>query len=53
MFGTGCMPMNKEQVKAILNVENIAVDEKYQGLPTREGRMNKDKFSSTKEKLIK
>jgi hypothetical protein len=53
MFGTGCMPMNKEQVKAILTVENTAVDEKYQGLPTREGRMNKDKFSSTKEKLIK
>jgi hypothetical protein len=29
------------------------VDKKYLGLPTPEGRMNKDKFSSTKERLIK
>jgi hypothetical protein len=34
-------------------VENTMVDKKYLGLPTPEGRMNKDKFSSTKERLIK
>jgi hypothetical protein len=29
------------------------VDEKYLGLLTREGRINKDKFRSMKEKLIR
>jgi hypothetical protein len=53
MFGISCMQTNKEQVKAIQNVENTMVDKKYLGLPTPEGRMNKDKFSSTKERLIK
>jgi hypothetical protein len=33
--------------------DNVTVDEKYLGLLTREGRINKDKFRSTKEKLIR
>jgi hypothetical protein len=47
------MEMNKQQVQEILNVENITVDEKYLGLPTPECRMKNDKFSSTKERLVK
>jgi hypothetical protein len=29
MFGIGCMQLNKEKFKEILNVENITEDEKY------------------------
>jgi hypothetical protein len=53
LFGAGCLDTNKNRVKEILNVENTTVGEKYLGLPTPEGRVNKDKFSSIKERLIK
>jgi hypothetical protein len=35
-----------------LHVANTATQGKYLGLPTPEGRMNKNKFKSTKEKLV-
>jgi hypothetical protein len=53
LFISGCMDINKERVKEILRVENTTVDEKYLGLPTHEGGLNKYKFSSTKERLTK
>jgi hypothetical protein len=39
-------------MKAILKVDNITTEERYLGLPTpEEGRMEKDKFTSVKERL--
>jgi hypothetical protein len=52
MFGNECEQDNQERVKSILQVDNIAVEEKYLGLPTPEGRMTKDKFKTLKERLI-
>jgi hypothetical protein len=31
----------------------VAAEEKYLGLPTPEGRMSKDRFKSTKDRLAK
>jgi hypothetical protein len=53
MFGSTCPPMNQDRVKEVLNLENIALEEKYLGLPTPKGRMKKDKFVSLKERLTK
>jgi hypothetical protein len=53
MFRAGCTEEDKEKVKDILKVENVAPEEKYLGLPSPEGRMNKDSFKSTKERLVK
>jgi hypothetical protein len=47
MFGADCMQENMELVKQILQVEHIAEEEKYLGLPTPEGRLNKEKFKTT------
>jgi hypothetical protein len=48
MFGSGCSEENKEKVKGILKVKNVVQEEKYLGLPTPEGRMNKNSFKSMK-----
>jgi hypothetical protein len=53
LFGAACMDMDKERIKEILCVENTMADENYLSLPTLEGRLNKDKFNSTKERLTK
>jgi hypothetical protein len=53
MFGMECTMNNQQEVKEVLKVENIAVGEKYLGLPTPEGRMGKDRFVTMKEKLTK
>jgi hypothetical protein len=53
MFGAGCTEANEEKVKEILGVQNTTVDERYLDLPMPEGRMCKDKFKTTKERLIK
>jgi hypothetical protein len=53
MFGVGCPVSAQDKVKEILNMSNITSEEKYLGLPTPEGRMNKDKFVTMKERLIK
>jgi hypothetical protein len=36
-----------------LLVENVAEEEKYLGLRTPQGRLSKNKFKSTKERLSK
>jgi hypothetical protein len=53
MFGVGCPVSAQDTVKEILNMSNITSEEKYLGLPTPEGRMNKYKFVTMKERLIK
>lgn len=53
MFGAACSEENKEEVTWVLNVQNVAREEKYLGLPTPEGRMGKERFKSMKEKLAK
>jgi hypothetical protein len=53
MFGAACMPDDRDCVKEILLVENVAEEEKYLGLPTPQGRLSKNKFKSTKERLSK
>jgi hypothetical protein len=55
MFGNGCMQPERDKVKEILRVGVEAVDEKYLGLPTPEGRItkNKFKFKSTKERMVR
>jgi hypothetical protein len=53
MFGSKCTPQNRSKVLDMLNVTNTVGERKYLGLPTPEGRMNKDKFKTTKERLVK
>jgi hypothetical protein len=53
MFGSLCIDEQKEKVLTVLNVASTAVEEKYLGLPTPEGCMGKEKFKSTKERLVK
>jgi hypothetical protein len=53
MFGLLCTEERKENALRVLNVSCTTREEKYLGLPTPEGRMNKDKFKSTKEHLVK
>jgi hypothetical protein len=52
VFGSKCSEQQKTQVLETLRKANTGIDGKYLGLPTREGRMNKNKFKTTKEKLI-
>jgi hypothetical protein len=49
-FSSACLEANKEKVMNILQVENIAQEEKYLGHPTPEGKITKDQFKSTKQK---
>jgi hypothetical protein len=53
MFGSACSEDDKVRVKATLNVDIIVQEEKYLGLLTPEGRMKRDQFRSTKERLSK
>jgi hypothetical protein len=53
MFGRNCSMTNKDKVLDILRVPNTTMDEKCLGLPTLEGRMNKEKFKTTKQRLVK
>jgi hypothetical protein len=53
MFEKGCRQANQDKVKEVLHVTNAAEDEKYLGLPTSDGRITKNKFKSTKEKLTR
>jgi hypothetical protein len=53
MFGVHYTQQDKDSVAEILQVSNVAVEEKYLGLPTPQGRMDKNKFKSTKERLSK
>lgn len=49
---TGQDPVH-DQLKQILGVERIVLDEKYLGLPTPKGRMKCGRFQSLKERLSK
>jgi hypothetical protein len=42
----------RDCVMATLQVLNIATEDKYLDLPTPQGRMTKEKYKSTKEKLV-
>jgi hypothetical protein len=53
MFRSSCSEEEKKSVLEILQVPNTMVEEKYLGLPMPEGRMNKDKFETTKQRLVK
>jgi hypothetical protein len=53
MFRSSCSSHNKKRVLQILNVSNTTVEEKYLGLPTPGGRMNKGKFKMYEERLVK
>ena len=41
LFGEKCRQGDKEDVIRVLEVQNISFEEKYLGLPTRNGRMSK------------
>lgn len=53
MFGVSVPGDRQAAVSSRLDTPTIVLEEKYLGLPTPEGRMNKDKFKSTKERLAK
>jgi hypothetical protein len=53
MFGLECSQQNRDRAAAILQVTNVAVGEKYLGLPTLQERMDSNKFKSTKERLAR
>jgi len=53
LFGTLFSSEAKNSVRGVLQIEKEAFDEKYLGLPTTEGKMNKDKFQPVKERFGK
>jgi hypothetical protein len=53
MFGARCNNLDREKVMEILQVSTDTQEEKYLGLPTPQGRMCKNSFKSTKERLAK
>jgi hypothetical protein len=53
LFGSMCTQQNKNKVLELLEVDNAVGESKYLGLPTTEGRMNKERIKMTKEKLVK
>jgi hypothetical protein len=53
MFGAACSAEDRDHMMEVLQVVNVAEEEKYLGLPTPRGRMSKDKFKSTKKRLSK
>jgi hypothetical protein len=52
VFGSKCSDQERQKVFDILHVSNTTVEGKYLQLPTREGRMTKEKLKMTKEKLV-
>jgi hypothetical protein len=53
MFDNGCLQPDRNKVQEILGVGVAVVDEKYLGMPTPEGRITKDKFKTTKERMVR
>jgi hypothetical protein len=51
MVGSGCSQECKDRVMEILQVSNVASEEKYPGLPTPQVRMSGNNFKSTRERL--
>jgi hypothetical protein len=52
VFGSKCSDQERRKVLEILHVSNTTMEGKYLWLPTTEGRMTKEKFKMTKEKLV-
>jgi hypothetical protein len=53
MFGSGCNNVDRVKVMEVLQVPNDTQEEKYLGLLTPQGRMCKNSFKSTKQRLAK
>ena len=53
LFGEHCSQGDKDNVVLVLEVQNISFEEKYLGLPTRNGRMSKGRFQNIQEKFTK
>jgi hypothetical protein len=53
MFGDSCPDVVKCAVRASLQVQEVASEDKYLGLPTPEGRMHRDKFQNLQGRLTK
>jgi hypothetical protein len=51
LFGESCQGKIQEEVRLALQVQRTDFEDKYLGLPTPEGRMKKDKFEPSKERL--
>jgi hypothetical protein len=53
LFGNSCSAINQEKVRTVLHVDLATFEEKYLGLPTPDGRMNKGKFQNLQSHLLK
>jgi hypothetical protein len=53
MFGNSCPEGVKIAVRASLQVQEEAFEDKYLGLPTPEGRMHRDRFQNLQGRLTK
>jgi hypothetical protein len=53
LFGSKCTQESKTKVLELLHVDNVVGEGKYLGLLTSKGRMNKERFKTTKEKMVK
>jgi hypothetical protein len=53
LFSSGCSAEAQEGVRAALNVQKPEFEDKYLGLPTPDGRMNRGKFDELQAKLVK
>jgi hypothetical protein len=53
LFGAATDKEARDCVMSTLQVSSIAMEDKYLALPMPHGRMTKEKYKSTKQKLIK
>ena len=53
LFGSSCTVDSQEKVRTILHVDLVTFEEKYLGLPTPDGRMNRGKFQNLQSRLLK
>jgi hypothetical protein len=53
MFSSSCSQIIRDEIKNVLHISAEAFETKYLGLPTPEGRMNKEKLQSIQAKLGK
>jgi hypothetical protein len=53
LFNDNCLVATQNEVRQILEVSRQSFEDKYLGLPTPEGRMNKGKFDSLQAELSK
>lgn len=53
MFGEACPNNAQDHVREVLDVTNMAFEEKYLGLPTPDGRMSNGRFHNLQAQLLK